>query len=251
MQIIHRSLKWCAIAIGGCLLSSTIAAPARADLFSASLNSGDTLLTRDSRTGLEWLDLSASEGLTYRQVINGERNLTTQQGFRYATLDEIQDLLKSAETYTRSQPNFIPVTPTPGTLVNPDVYAASAIQKFLDVPLIDSYRGINIYAATPMFGPANPNNNRASVFSLSFYSGETISTFPFPLRPFADIVDIDTGEVFPGGPYVGQSSFLVRSTNSTTPPPQTTPEPAALFALLCTSGLAIASHKKRQSQLGQ
>jgi hypothetical protein len=247
MQTIHRSLKWSAIALGGCLLSSTIAAPARADLFSTALNTDDTLVTRDTRTGLEWLDLSVSQNLTYQQVLNGEKDLTTKLGFRYASLSEVQDLIKSADTYTRSQSDFIPMTED-----DRGSYATRAITKFLDVPLLDSYSDIKIYAATPMFGPANPITNRASVYALSYYSrGNTSSTFPFPLNSFADIVDTNTGEVFLGGPYVGPSSLLVRSTNPIIPPTQKTPEPTTGLALLLTSGLAAIGYKKRQSQFAK
>jgi hypothetical protein len=268
MQTLHRSLKWSAIALGGCLLSSTIATPARADLFSASLNSGDTLLTRDSRTGLEWLDLSVSKGLTYRQVINGEKNLTTQQGFRYATLAEIQNLLKSADIHTRSQPYFKPAPePSPGTpdsFSNFNLYAARALSNFLGFDQISSggssYGNSTIYFSSPMFGQPDPMTNRVSLFALSYnttygsspdpsvppYSGDSV--FPYGLRAFSNVVDINTGQTS-GAPSGALSSFLVRSTNISIPPTQTTPEPTTGLALLLTTSLAITGYKKRQSQL--
>lgn len=55
---------------------------------------GDELLTRDTRTGLDWLDVPATRRLSVLEVLAGAGGWTSN-GFRYATLDEIRDLLAS------------------------------------------------------------------------------------------------------------------------------------------------------------
>lgn len=52
--------------------------------------SGDALLTLDSVSGLAWLDLSATRGLSVTQVRTSE---WLAQGFRFATLAEVDELV--------------------------------------------------------------------------------------------------------------------------------------------------------------
>jgi len=52
--------------------------------------SGDALLTLDSESGLAWLDLSATRGLSVAQVRTSE---WLAQGFRLATLAEVDELV--------------------------------------------------------------------------------------------------------------------------------------------------------------
>ena len=61
-----------------------------ADLFAA----GDGLITLDTRTGLEWLDLTATVGLTYATVVHGAGGWT-DLGFRMANGIEVCDLITS------------------------------------------------------------------------------------------------------------------------------------------------------------
>ena len=58
---------------------------------------GDGLLTLDTSTGLEWLDVIASENLSYNDVINGVGNdWLNGQGFRYANTDEVDLFFRHA-----------------------------------------------------------------------------------------------------------------------------------------------------------
>ena len=74
-----------------------MAAPAQAELVNADWRvAGDKLLTRDTETGLEWLNIEQ----TYRrsradvdQLFGIDREF---EGFRFARLDEYQTLLKNA-----------------------------------------------------------------------------------------------------------------------------------------------------------
>ncbi|MDD2734275.1 MAG: PEP-CTERM sorting domain-containing protein [Desulfuromonadaceae bacterium] len=68
-----------------------------ASLISQDLNaSGDGLLTHDSSTGLSWLDLTATTGISYNDVLAGSGGYTTTLGFRYATAHEVGQLFFDA-----------------------------------------------------------------------------------------------------------------------------------------------------------
>jgi len=56
----------------------------------------DALLTYDSRSELEWLDLTETIGQTYKEVINSK--YLRSMGFRYATKKEVLDFFFAAET---------------------------------------------------------------------------------------------------------------------------------------------------------
>ncbi|KIF82486.1 PEP-CTERM sorting domain-containing protein [Noviherbaspirillum autotrophicum] len=55
---------------------------------------GDGLITLDTESGLEWLDFTATRGLTVSQVLSGMGGYSAT--FRYATRSEIQELLAHA-----------------------------------------------------------------------------------------------------------------------------------------------------------
>jgi len=57
---------------------------------------GDQLMTLDTETNLEWLNLTATANLSYLEVLGGAGGYTTTYGFRYATGAEIALLLQHA-----------------------------------------------------------------------------------------------------------------------------------------------------------
>jgi hypothetical protein len=74
-----------------------VAAEAGAALSSKDLTTtGDGQLTYDSDTGLSWLDLTATVGQSYNQILAGYGGFTTVLGFRYATADEVGRLFSNA-----------------------------------------------------------------------------------------------------------------------------------------------------------
>jgi hypothetical protein len=56
--------------------------------------SGDGLITRDTATGLDWLDLTETAGLSYSGVLS--TSFVTMDGFRYATETEVGQLFTNA-----------------------------------------------------------------------------------------------------------------------------------------------------------
>lgn len=59
-------------------------------------SSGDELLTRDTDTSLEWLDLTATTSLSYNDIVGGWGDLLTTHNFRYATSLEVNQLISNA-----------------------------------------------------------------------------------------------------------------------------------------------------------
>jgi len=57
---------------------------------------GENSLTLDTSTGLAWLDLPMSVGLSYNQVLAATQPDGPFAGFRFATREEITDLFRSA-----------------------------------------------------------------------------------------------------------------------------------------------------------
>lgn len=84
------------VVIGLIVIGASLAAPrpAQAVLMELDLNSpGDKLLTLDTSTGLEWLDITETTGLNY---FPAEATVfVTSQGFRHASQSEVNVLLSS------------------------------------------------------------------------------------------------------------------------------------------------------------
>ena len=108
MKLLRRTVCVSAAHIAVLLL---VAAPASADLGEADLLApGDGLLTVDSASGLEWLDLTETTGQTYDAVLAGFGGFTTTLGFRFATASEVSALYTNAgvndQTNTYAVENF-------------------------------------------------------------------------------------------------------------------------------------------------
>jgi hypothetical protein len=89
-QRLRRALRtggWIALA---CLT----AIPASAELTSVDLFvPGDGAVTRDRGSGLDWLDVDQTIGLSYQDIVAGAGGWQAQ-GWRHATLDEVCDLFQ-------------------------------------------------------------------------------------------------------------------------------------------------------------
>ncbi len=70
---------------------------ANASLISIDLySSGDNLLTRDTDTGLEWLDLTETMGSTWNQVVTDDSHGFIAQGFYSADITDVTQLFLNA-----------------------------------------------------------------------------------------------------------------------------------------------------------
>jgi len=74
------------------IASSAYALLIEGDLFAIE----DGLITMDTITGLEWLDLSETRGYSFNEVIGGFGEYTTTYGFRAATREEVAQLYTNA-----------------------------------------------------------------------------------------------------------------------------------------------------------
>lgn len=86
-----------------------LATPAQADLVHADwLVRGDKLLTRDTETGLEWLNVEQTYRRSKAEVAQLFGVAQEFEGFRFARLDEYQTLLKNAGiplTFDKAEPS--------------------------------------------------------------------------------------------------------------------------------------------------
>jgi hypothetical protein len=96
---VHRTIVGSVLAVGGLVLGAIALTPqsAQAALLSRGLTApSDGLLTRDTSTGLDWLDITETSGRSYEEVRDGFGGYTTQQGFRFATTADVSALFSSA-----------------------------------------------------------------------------------------------------------------------------------------------------------
>jgi hypothetical protein len=87
----------CPIALVAVASSTLVGLSLQASLIQATdAGFGPNALTVDTSTGLEWLDLGASSGLSYEQVLADTQPGGVFSGFRFATAQEVFQLYASA-----------------------------------------------------------------------------------------------------------------------------------------------------------
>ena len=85
-------LKYASAVISLLLSSHVNAVLVSADLYSTD----DGLITIDTDTGLEWLDFSSTNAMSYNDISAQLTTGGTWDGWRYATVQEIESLLNAA-----------------------------------------------------------------------------------------------------------------------------------------------------------
>ena len=102
--------KLCVVVYLTCLLPSLSSAV----LIDADWkNTGDQLLTVDTETGLAWLDLTETAGLSFNSVAGSLGSGMTYENFRYASTDELTTFYSHAGITlldTPSESLFLPVS---------------------------------------------------------------------------------------------------------------------------------------------
>lgn len=87
----------CTLLSAGAMMLISLAPQAQAALVSTDWHAqGDSLITRDTSTGLEWLDLTASVNRSYTANLTQFGSGGTFSGFRYATANEVGQFFQNA-----------------------------------------------------------------------------------------------------------------------------------------------------------
>jgi cysteine-rich repeat protein len=136
-----------------CILSASL------DLIEIDLHTpADALVTRDLETGLDWLDLTETVGLSFNNIVN---NPTTwaNQGWRHARTDEVCAVLAKLQ---------IAPTPCPGsTMAAPYAGAQQFVALFGATPIGNPFpgsawgdfdSGSATQAGEALVAPASPNS---------------------------------------------------------------------------------------------
>jgi hypothetical protein len=185
---------------------------ANATLISVDLiqGSGDGLITRDTESGLDWLDLTTTANQTYDQVRNGS---WYQAGFRHALQSEVQTLFTHAGMPDQSS----------------TAYPAEAQAL------------VQLLGAT--FPPGEGGSVRTAGFTGTDFFGNTVTTATHPigirfdaLRGKVDYLNIESiplviGQAhFSGDQPFSDEAFPFYGSFLITPSPVPIPGAAILFA---------------------
>ncbi len=169
---------------------------ANANLLEADLyNSGDALLTLDTSTGLEWLDLTETPNMAYNNLVNGVGSNWYVQGFRHASVGEVTSLFYEAGWDGST------------TVGNSNIAAAQLLQSLLG---INNGMGSNYLYSYGEYGSTSAENKHP-VFGVYLKSDNTE----------AYINPTGWGESWSNLAAGGTGHALVRNTNPPTPEPAT------------------------------
>ena len=158
--------------------------------------SGDQLLTLDTDTDLQWLNLTVTAGRSYNEVMGGFGGFTTTHGFQYADGAQISALCSHAGiTKGLTEPAF---TPSPNDAKNHQ--GTQALQNFMNGKTLI---GSVVHTRGIMKPPAPPPNVSAAILG-------TIRTFLNLLNIPGSHTDSEGPTANPqvGDPEIG--SYLVR-----------------------------------------
>lgn len=209
---------WLAIAGG--------AGGARAALIEADLDPGDGLLTQDTDTGLVWLDVTATIGLSYDEVEAGAGDWIAR-GFRHASFAEICDLLVTEGIPSGS---CVPATEfTPEFIDAPDSSDDGDIERVVQLQAL--------FGVTGGGGPQDNQKNTDGLYddgggldpSMAGHAGLRVLVPPTEVRLRVD------GDRFPldeSDPEPPRGHWLVRA-----------PEPAQAWLFASALGAIRVLHR--------
>lgn len=243
MQDSIRKLAAAAVCIGA-------AGFAQAAIQSADWDASahDQWLTRDTAYGLEWLDVSLTNGLSVQQVLAGD---WVKQGFRYATQGEVSGLVSHA--LSASLPPAQSVQGLAQQLGAPERSVYPFDPSVTNVPLYELY-GLVV---TPAASGGSSQVQSAQISAGIDYDGSvvtdpvylcTLVCEPGAHDDFLHLIESTGGgstyvyfrnaSPTDAAPWLG--SYLVRETAAV-------PEPST-WVLLVAGAVAVASTVRRRSR---
>lgn len=182
--------------------------------------SGDQLVTLDKNTGLQWLDLSATKGLSVLDVQHGAGGWTAQ-GFRYATFDEIKGLYADAG-----------MAPFDGCSYDNPTGGCGMQGSYSDGVQFFELLGATSTRMAGFMQPIACNGWHSGVCDDHLEAGQWVPTLDYTyVMPLALSKTIGIGTIDPSGPSpvymanLSTGSWLVRSDIGFTSP---VPEPSSL-----------------------
>jgi len=207
------------------LMAATIA-PAHAAFVSTDWNaSGDGLITRDTTTSLDWLDLTATAGLSYNFVASQFGVGGAYESWRYASDTEATSLLTEFG-FPEIDGYRLTVTSSPGAELGPKL---STFQSYFGYNYL-LLEGSFLYPILDSFGLTSRSNSEGTheYFGVNWIHN-AIGIHAIP----ADCCNIDDAN----GTHT--ASFLVRSAP--------VPLPAAAWLLLSGIGGIVAVARRRKA----
>jgi hypothetical protein len=201
-------------------------------------NTGDTLATIDTDTGIEWLDLTLTANQTYNSVI-GQLN-TTYAGWRLPTDSEMDALLNAYLPSNGPAVNGLSTSYTPS---NADHALALDFANKLGLTRDDSYSGayglyLNEQGAGRVSGTQVQKTNTHYQLALEMSSAFNPETFSAPL--FGTFLVSDGGTTLSS-----QLDPSINSNNSNAPTIDVSAP--ALLGLMGLGLFGLASLRRRSS----
>lgn len=175
--------------------------------------------TRDTLSGLEWLDLTETQNLSYEQVTLEMSSGGAYEGWRYATRAEFFDLIVNAGlTLTDPATAYSDTTPYTSFVAGPEWALSTSL---IDMLGDTTYSGPNIPATSGILGDTRINTKGQTTHPIAVIRYDSIW-----------VPGVFLGE-YDNSPIDG--SYLVRAV----------PLPSSAW-LLCSSLLVLLSRRKRR-----
>lgn len=201
----YRNLLWIQVLIGFLIFPNYVSANL---VEYGLLHQEDGLLTLDTQTGLEWLDLTATRNISYSDVIGGYGGYVTTFDFRVATESDINGLFQNVGV--------------PDEFSDDEANIPGATQLFLFLGVLHEEADpdefpLSRYSSHGMREPDQPccpDSPGVSTFYLTYEYQEAVSGRAYLHNGYTNL---ETS-------FDYQGTFLVRNVASPFPPSVSQPE---------------------------